>query len=227
MGKECEIKLLGADASPFVMRIRVALHLKSIDYEYIHENLLNKSELLLTSNPFYKKIPVLFHANKLPICESPFILEYLDEIKPNIHPLLPSDPLVRAQSRFLANYIDYEFFPLFDELRRSRSKDGKEAAKKQMIHGLQVLEQQYVKFSRGKAYFGGDDAGYLDIILGCYVCWLIFYQDLNDFKMIDEVLTPNLIKWAKAIFSLDAFKVANPSKDALMDFYNVRQIMLP
>ncbi|KAJ0432769.1 putative glutathione transferase [Helianthus annuus] len=106
MGKNSEIKLLGTPPSPFVNRVQFVLNLKSIEYEYIDENLACKSELLLTSNPVYKKVPVLFHGNKPPIPESLIIIEYLDEIYPDIHPILPSDPLGRADNHFWANYID-------------------------------------------------------------------------------------------------------------------------
>ncbi|KAJ0799256.1 putative glutathione transferase [Helianthus annuus] len=67
MGKGSEIKLIGTAESPYVNRVQIVLNLKSIDYEFVEENLTCKSELLLTSNPVYKKVPVLIHANKPPI----------------------------------------------------------------------------------------------------------------------------------------------------------------
>ncbi|XP_039008994.1 glutathione S-transferase U16-like [Hibiscus syriacus] len=59
---ESNMKVLGAWSSPFVMRVRIALHLKSLNYEYAEENMMQgKSELLLKSNPVHKKAPVLIH----------------------------------------------------------------------------------------------------------------------------------------------------------------------
>lgn len=106
MTKTCEMKLIGARGSPFVTRVKFVLKLKSIDYEYIEEDLLNKSELLLTLNPAHQKVPVLIHGNQPPIIESLAIMEYLDEIQPNKHPLLPSNPSDRAQCRNLAYTFD-------------------------------------------------------------------------------------------------------------------------
>ena len=100
-----EVVLLGLWGSSRCTRISQALKLKGIPYKYVEEDLTNKSELLLKSNPVHKKVPVLLH-NGMAISESLIILEYIDETWNHTPKLLPDDPYQKAKVRFWVNYYD-------------------------------------------------------------------------------------------------------------------------
>lgn len=105
MAKQNEVVLFGTWASPYCNRVEVALKLKGIPYEYVEEDLANKSESLLHYNPVHKKVPVLVHNGK-PMADSLVILEYIDDCWKNAPKLLPEDPYQRAKVRFWANFYD-------------------------------------------------------------------------------------------------------------------------
>ncbi|KAL7608450.1 hypothetical protein Lser_V15G11500 [Lactuca serriola] len=223
MEESNQIMLLGTAASPYVNRVQFVLNLKSIKYEFIEENLACKSDLLLASNPVLKKVPVLLQANKPPLCESLIIIDYLEDIYPNVHKLLPSDPLDRAIIRFWANYMDNEVLPLYEKLRCTPHKEGKEAIIKQIIEESSLIEKTHIKFSNGKSYFGGEDVGYLDVVFGSFIGWTRFVENHYNFKIFDRIRTPNLVEWAERMTSHEDIKDVIPREETLMNFYMMIQ----
>ncbi|CAI9092774.1 OLC1v1028104C2 [Oldenlandia corymbosa var. corymbosa] len=221
-----DIKLIGVRASPYVNRVQFALNLKSINYELLVENLADKSEFLLKSNPIHKKVPVLIHGDK-PICESLAIVEYIDEAFPEGPSILPSDPYDRATARFWAAYIDEKWFPMVLRwLTDSKEEEFKRApVLEKLTEGVILMEDALVKssYNNGKGFFGGNSPGYLDIVLGCHLAWLKVVEIDSSTKLLDETKAPALAEWAERIKSHEAVKGTLPTTEELFNLLRKSQ----
>ncbi|CAK7338503.1 unnamed protein product [Dovyalis caffra] len=200
------VTLLDTWASPFGMRVRIALEEKGVKYEYIEQDLRNKSPLLLQMNPLYKKVPVLIHNGK-PICESLIAVEYVDEMWNDKSLLLSSDPYKRAQSRFWADFVDKK---VYGPGRKTWTEKGeeKEAAKKDFIESLKLLEGEL----GDKPYFEGDKLGYMDVALVPFYCWFHGYETFGNLSIEEEC--PKLIAWCKRCMQKESVSksLADPQK---------------
>lgn len=211
------VKVLGYEESPFVSRVLIALNLKSINYEISRETFGIKSELLLNSNPVHKKVPVLIHDNK-PISESLVIVQFIDEQWRTGPSILPSDPYDRATARFWGAYIDDKVFPLLRDLRSAQGKQAKLEVADKLLEDLILAEDTFIKLSKGKNFFGGDEIGYLDIALGSILGWFKVNEKLNNVKLLDGTKIPNLVTWAERFLSHDAVKKAILETKELLEF---------
>ncbi|CAL5053475.1 unnamed protein product [Urochloa decumbens] len=185
-----QLVLLDFWVSPFGQRCRIALAEKAIPYEYSEQELLGtKSDLLLRSNPIHKKIPVLLH-NDRPICESLIILNYLDEAFPSAaRNLLPSDPYARAQARFWPSYAD-KIYELGTKLWKLKG-DAAAQAKEELVQVLKNLDGELGE----KAFFGGEEFGFVDVAVVTFVPWLPSYERYGGFSV--EEIAPRLAAWGR------------------------------
>ncbi|CAH8251803.1 unnamed protein product [Arabidopsis lyrata] len=213
-----DVKLIGSWASVFVMRAKIALHLKSISYEFLQETFGSKSELLLKSNPVHKKMPVLIHADK-PVCESNIIVQYIDEAWNSSGPsILPSHPYDRAIARFWAAYIDDQWFISLRSILTAQGEEEKKASIAQVEERTELLEKAFNDCSKGKPFFNGDHIGYLDIALGSFLGWWRVVELDANHKFLDETKTPSLAKWAERFCDDPAVKPIMPEITKLAEF---------
>ncbi|KDP42181.1 hypothetical protein JCGZ_02911 [Jatropha curcas] len=203
---EGEVKLLGTWASPFSHRIKLALKLKGIQYEYIEQDLTNKSTLLLKSNPVHKKIPVLLHNGK-PIAESLVILEYVDEKWQN-NPFLPEDPYNKAMARFWATFVDQKILQVTLKASAATGEE-KEQILEEVDQYLKLLENELNE----KDLFGGENIGYLDIVAFSILYFFQIRKEIMRIELISEEKFPVLNRWIGKICEVDEVNQSLPPKD--------------
>jgi len=122
-------KLYGYWRSSATWRVRIALQLKEIPYQYIPVNLVKdggeqyKPEHQ-ARNPM-SQVPVLEWqqgSETRRLSQSMAIIEYLDETGPGPR-LLPEDPLLRAQARMLAEHVNSGIQPLHNAIVQKRIRE--------------------------------------------------------------------------------------------------------
>ncbi|KMS98692.1 hypothetical protein BVRB_3g069410 [Beta vulgaris subsp. vulgaris] len=209
------VKIYGTWASPFSMRVEIALQIKGIEYEFVEEDLLHKSDELAKYNPIHKKVPVLIHDGKVMV-ESLVILEYIDETW-KANPILPTDAYQKAQARFWAKFVDDKVTPL---VRSALMSEGEESEKAipQLDEVLQILESEI----KGKQFFGGKSIGYLDIVASMVPFWITCLQEVVGKEVITKEKFPSISSWADELLGCSVMKQNVPHHDRLKEFYQAR-----
>jgi len=158
-------------------RVRAALHVKQLDYDYRSYVLRageQRSEAYLALNP-QGLVPTL-ETDQGPLTQSLAILEWLDEVHPD-PPLLPPDPWGRARVRSLAHAIALEIHPL-NNLRVLQYIEARFGADEQAVaewfehwvsETFPALEQRLATEPATGRYCHGDAPGLADLCLASQV----------------------------------------------------------
>nr|ALG05147.1 glutathione S-transferase [Helianthus annuus] len=207
-----DVILLDFWVSVFGQRVRIALAEKGVHYENREENPQNKTPLLLEMNPVHKKIPVLIHQGK-PVCESNIIVQYIDEAWHDKSPsLLPSDPYLRAQARFWADFVDKKVYESAKKIWMTEGEEDQQVAKKELIEVLKVLEGQLGE----KPYLVGESFGLADIALIPFSMW---FHTLNEIgKMNIERECPKLAAWVNRCMERESVSKTLPRPHKFYEF---------
>lgn len=193
-------------------RLRAALNLKGIEYDYV-AYALRKGETrtadFLSMNPA-GLVPVLEREDGSALVQSLAIIEWLDETQPGPR-LLPEDPDGRARVRALAYMIACEIHPLNNLRVLNRLADqfgADEAAQKAWFHHwvkttFEALEVMLAQDSRTGRFCHGDTPGFADCCLYAQV-WNNRRFDINTDRW------PTIARIFEALDALPAFRDAAP-----------------
>ena len=193
-------------------RVRIALALKGLDYEYkpvqlVQNEQFNESYAAVSAA---RLVPLLRDGDAV-LTQSLAIIEYLDETHPE-PPLLPPDPAGRARVRALALDIACEIHPL-NNLRVLRYlvhdlKVGEDDKNRWYRHwvetGLEVVERQVAGHPATGRHLHGDAPTLADCVLVPQI------HNAQRFACrLDHV--PTLMRIFETCMESDAFAKTQPS----------------
>ena len=192
-------------------RVRIALALKGLSYDYVPVHLAKGEQLLDSYTQLNGDALVpLLEIDGLQLTQSMAIIEYLDETRP-APALLPADAPGRARVRALAQSIACEIHPL-NNLRVLKylsnnlklDEDAKNTWYRHWVRlGLLAFEQQLANAATG-TYCHGDTPSMADCVL---VPQIFNGQRFKvDFTGLDKTMAV-----FNACMALPAFQQAQPS----------------
>jgi len=196
-------------------RVRIALNLKGIPYEYLGVHLLKDGGQQLSDsyralNPA-ALVPTLIDGDTI-IGQSLAIIEYLDETHPQ-PALLPADPAGRARVRAIALAIACDTHPLnnlrvLKYLKRTLqvSDDAKNDWYRHWVHlGLSAVESMLANSPATGRFCHGDTPTLADL------CLVPQVYNARRFDC-DLSAMPTLLRIDAACRELQAFDLAEPDK---------------
>ncbi len=205
------MKLYSYYRSSAAYRVRIALALKGLDYEYVsvHIGKGRQFEAEFAAINSQGLVPVLDDGGSL-IYQSLAIIQYLDETHP-VPRIIPTDPVERNRVRSLALIIACEIHPL-NNLRVLRylthtlkvTEEQKTAWYHHwVITGFEALEARLANDPRTGRYCHGDTPGFADISL---------VPQVANVRRFDVDLTPfpTIVRIDAACNELEAFRKAAP-----------------
>lgn len=209
------MKLYDFYRSSAAFRVRIALNLKELQYDSVPKVFANsehRSVDYLAINP-HGLIPALAVDDAV-LSQSLAIIEYLNERHP-APPLLPAEPLARAQVRSMALAIACDIHPLnnlrvLNHLRANFAQDDDGIARwyrHWVATGFQGLESQTRQLSTAQRYCFGDAVSMADLCL---------VPQMYNARRFDTDLTPfpTLVRISTHLESLPAFDAAKPESQS-------------
>ncbi|MHB1870979.1 MAG: glutathione S-transferase N-terminal domain-containing protein [Steroidobacteraceae bacterium] len=184
--------LFSAPADPWSHRTRIVLAEKGIDLDIVSVEPGSLPEDLLDLNP-YHSLPTLVDRD-LVLYDSRIIIEYLDERFPH-PPLMPVDPVTRAQFRVALYRIERDWYSLVGEIEREEDRRQLPRLRKMLLDTI----VQGVELFQLKPFFISDEFSLVDATLAP-ILWRLPHLQIE----LPPKAQP-IAKYASRLFARPAF----------------------
>ena len=193
MVRRSVMTLFSAPTDPWSHRTRLVLAEKGIATELVNVDPAKLPEDLLDLNP-YHSVPTLVDRD-LVLYDSRVIIEYLDERFPH-PPLMPIDPVTRAQFRVALYRIERDWYALAHDIEAD--PHGKVAAHSRKVLGEAICASSEV--FKAKPFFLSDEFSLVDASIAP-ILWRLQSYGID----LPPQAQP-IVKYMNSIFSRSTFR---------------------
>jgi glutathione S-transferase len=210
-----EVKIYSAILCPFAHRSRLTLLEKGVPFESIEIDLQNKPANFRDISP-YGKVPVLTHGDNR-VWESAIVNEYLDEVFPE-PPLLPTDPIQRAQARIWINFADTRLFATTGKLLYGRDPQPPAALLQELSEHLLFMEREGLsKISDRQPYWLGSELSLVDLTFYPWFEQVNVLEHFRGFKMPPGL--SRIQQWQSAVAQRESVRSIANSPEFYLEHY--------
>jgi RNA polymerase-associated protein len=154
----------------------------------------NLPEDLIDLNP-YNSVPTLVDRDLI-LYDSRVIIEYLDERFPH-PPLMPVDPVTRAQFRLALYRIERDWYGLAEEIEEARDRKAANKARKILRESILASAEVF----RAKPYFLSDEFSLVDCTIAP-ILWRLPVYEID----LPAVQAKPIEQYAEAVFGRKSFQ---------------------
>lgn len=186
--------LFSGDNDIFSHRVRIVLAEKGINFEIVDVDPADLPEDLVDLNP-YNSVPTLVDRD-LVLYNSQIIMEYLDERFPH-PPLMPVDPVSRANNRLMLYRIEKDLYVHVDAIQSGGEKAATKS-RKELRDNLVVISPIFEQ----KPFFMSDDFSLVDCSLAPLL-WRLPALNVSLPKQAGP-----LVAYAERLFARESFRAS-------------------
>ena len=185
--------LFSDPTDPWSHRTRLVLAEKSVNIDFIDVQHGNLPEDLLDLNP-YNSVPTLVD-RELVLYDSRVIVEYLDERFPH-PPLMPVDPVTRAQYRLYLYRIERDWYSLADKIVAGGDRKPVSRARKALLDSIVSTAEVFA----AKKFFLSDEFSLVD----CTIAPIFWRLPVFDIELPAQA-SP-ILRYMDTVFSRPSFQ---------------------
>ncbi|MCU0832961.1 MAG: glutathione S-transferase N-terminal domain-containing protein [Chromatiaceae bacterium] len=186
--------LFSDPSCPYCHRVRIVLAEKGITVDIVDVDAEALPDEVMDFNP-YGTVPTLVDRD-LRLYESRIIMEYLDERFPH-PPLLPVDPVARANARLYMYRVERDWYVLLERIVKGGEGEAAQA-RKELRESLVATSPVFA----AKPFFMSDELSLVD----CCVAPLLWRLPVLGIELPPQAKA--IQEYSKRIFALPAFRAS-------------------